>query len=88
MYLTKYVTKNNAEFDCQVWNCTQGISELYTAFYTGMGFLDELYRLKGDEIKEVPMEYCMLHLIPIDKTTNRFYDRLQLKNNERFDNHK
>lgn len=79
-YLTKYVTKNNAEFDCQVWNCSQGISNLYTDFYTGPEFLDELYRIKGEEIKEVPLEYCTLHLIPLDKTTFRFYDRLEEKN--------
>lgn len=79
-YLTKYVTKNKAEFDCQVWNCSQGISNLYTGFYTSYAFLEQLYKLKGDEIKEVPMEYCTLHLIPLDKTTFRFYDRLEIKN--------
>lgn len=28
MYLTKYVTKNTAKFNCQVWNCSKKISAL------------------------------------------------------------
>lgn len=79
-YLTKYITKNMAQFNCQVWNCSQGVSNLYTGFYTGMEFLEELQRLKGNQIKEIPMEYTTLHLIPLDKTTYRFYDRLKEKN--------
>lgn len=79
-YLTKYVTKNKAEFDCQVWNCSEGISKLYTDFYTGPEFLDNLYRVAGERITEFPMEFCNLHFIPLDKTTIRFYDRLEIKN--------
>ncbi|WP_066616585.1 rolling circle replication-associated protein [Rufibacter roseus] len=80
VYLTKYVTKNKAEFKCQVWNCSKSISALYTDFYTDYSFLEELHRLKRNEIKEIPLEYCTLHLIPLDKTTIRFYDRLENKN--------
>lgn len=77
-YLTKYVTKNKAEFRCQVWNCSKSISALYTDYR----FLEELQRLKKEEIKEVPLEFCTLHLIPLDKTTIRFYDRLENKNRQ------
>ena len=70
-YLTKYVTRNKAGFKSQVWNWSKDISALYTDFYTGYEFLEELQRLKGSEIKEVPLEYCTLHLIPLDKTTMR-----------------
>jgi len=31
-YLTKYVTKNNDEFKCQVRNCSKKVSALYTDF--------------------------------------------------------
>jgi hypothetical protein len=81
-YLTKYVTKNKAEFKCQVWNCSKNISALYTDFYTGFEIVEDFQRLKGSEIKEVPLEYCTLYLIPLDKTTMRFYDRLEVKNRQ------
>ena len=86
VYLTKYVTKNKAEFKCQVWNCSKSISALYTDFYTDYDFLEGLQRLKKDEIKEVPLEFCTLHLIPLDKTTIRFYDRLENKNRQTLKN--
>lgn len=86
VYLTKYVTKNKAEFKCQVWNCSKSISALYTDFYTDYSFLEELQKLKKDEIKEVPLEFCTLHLIPLDKTTIRFYDRLENKNRKTLEN--
>ena len=31
--MTKYITKNDAKFKCQVWNCPKRYSELYTDFY-------------------------------------------------------
>lgn len=79
-YLTKYVTKNKAEFKCQVWNCSKSISALYTDFYTDYSFLEGLQRLKKDEIKEVPLEYCTLFQIPLDKNVMKFYGRLERKN--------
>lgn len=82
MYLTKYVTKNKAEFNCQVWNCSKKVSQLYTGFYSSMNFLDQLRRVKGYDIKEVSKEYCTLHFIPFDKTTFRFYDELKRVNND------
>jgi hypothetical protein len=85
IYLTKYVTKNNESFKCQVWNCSKRISALYTDFYTDLNFIKELERLeKANEldIKRVQEEYCNLMFYPITKTTNRFYDRLHNKNKE------
>ena len=29
-YLTKYVTKNDGEFDCAVWSCSRSISRIFT----------------------------------------------------------
>ena len=85
IYLTKYVTKNNESFRCQVWNCSKRISALFTDFYTDFSFIRELERLEtADEIKikRVKEEYCNLMFYPITKTTNRFYDRLHQKNKD------
>jgi hypothetical protein len=30
-YVTKYITKNESEFDCLIWNCSGSISRLYTS---------------------------------------------------------
>lgn len=30
-YLTKYVTKNDGQFDCNVWNCSKSVSHLFTS---------------------------------------------------------
>lgn len=76
MYLTKYITKNTAKFNCQVWNCSKKISALYTGFYSDYSFIETLYKLKGNEIKQVDLEYCSLHLVPLDKTTIRLYDKI------------
>jgi hypothetical protein len=75
----KYVTKNKAEFKCQVWNCSKSISTLYTDFYTDYDFLEGLQRLKKEEIKEVPLEFCTLYLIPLDKTTIGFMTDLKTR---------
>lgn len=86
-YLTNYVTKNNSSFGCQVWNCSKKISRLYTDFYTGLGFLHQLERLEqegklGGQIKRFTSEYCNINLIPLNRTTLKFYDRLDVKNKE------
>lgn len=78
-YLTKYVTKNANYFGCQVWNCSKNVSALYTAFYSGYEFLDNVAKL-GVQTKEVSLEHCNLHLIPLDRTTIRLYDRIADKN--------
>ncbi|WP_423148040.1 rolling circle replication-associated protein [Rubrolithibacter danxiaensis] len=86
IYLTKYVTKNTAKFKCQVWNCSKKISALYTDFYSDYSFIEQLQKLKGDAIKEVQMEYCTLHLIPLDKSTIRFYDKIGFQNQKVWSN--
>lgn len=30
-YITKYITKNDSEFDCLIWNCSNSISKLFTS---------------------------------------------------------
>lgn len=85
IYLTKYVTKNNEAFKCQVWNCSKRISQLYTDFYTDFSFIKEIERLeeaKEITVKRVKEEYCNLMFYPLTKTTIRFYDRLHQKNKD------
>ncbi len=85
-YLTKYVTKNSGQFTCQVWNCSKKISRLYTDFYTGIEFIRQLEKLEkegqlGGELKVFPQLYCNITLIPLNRTTMNFYNRLDVKNN-------
>lgn len=85
IYLTKYVTKNNEKFMCQVWNCSKKISALYTDFYTDFSFIREVERLETANeitIKRVKEEYCNMMFYPLTKTTIRFYDRLHQKNKD------
>lgn len=84
-YLTKYITKNTGQFECQVWNCSKKISRLYTDFFTEVEFLEEFKRLEnagllGGEIKIFPKEFYTIHLIPLNRTTSNFYNRLDVKN--------
>jgi len=46
-YVTKYVTNNEAKFNCQVWNCSRKVSELYSDFYTKEDFTDQFKRLNA-----------------------------------------
>lgn len=90
-YLTKYVSKNSSQFDCQVWNCSKKISRLYTAFYSGFEFIRELERLQKlnqleGEIKFYPMEYCNVHLIPLNRQTIKFYHVLEEMNRQVWNN--
>jgi len=80
MYITKYITKNVSTFKCQVWNCSKKISALYTGFYSDGSFLENIRLVPDIKITEVEKEYCHLHYIPLNKTTLRFYDNVQLKN--------
>ncbi|MDN3654371.1 hypothetical protein QWZ08_01960 [Ferruginibacter paludis] len=91
-YLTKYVTKNVSKFNCQVWNCSKKISRLYTDFYSGTGFIDNLeyleeQQLLGGEIKTFIQEYCDVKLIPLNRTTLPFYSKIE-KENRRIWNYK
>ena len=63
LYLTKYVTKNKSQFNCQPWNCSKLVSQLYTDFYTNFSFLKQLERLEANkeiEIKRIREEWCNL----------------------------
>lgn len=84
-YLTKYITKNTGHFDCQIWNCSKKISRLYTDFYTDIEFIREFERLEtggqlGGKLKVYFETYCNVHIIPLNKTTLKFYTRLDNKN--------
>jgi hypothetical protein len=78
--LTKYITKNASKLKCQVWNCSKKISSLYTDFYSSYDFLQRLKEIEGNEIKEIPLEYCNLNLIPLNTETMKFYDDLKTEN--------
>lgn len=89
IYLTKYVTKNKSEFNCQPWNCSKGVSMLYTDFYTRLNFLDQLERLEKRKdiiITRIRQEYCNLFYYPINRKTIRFYDGLHARNKELWTN--
>ncbi len=80
-YVAGYLNKSEDSFDCPVWNCSKRISRLYTAFYSGTGFIDQLKRLEaanllGGNIKTIVKEWCHILLIPFNKTTQRFYQRI------------
>ena len=84
-YVTKYVTKNNAKFDCQVWNCSRQVSELYTDFYTTTDFTDDLKRLeavkKEFEVKNHRGQpFLKIKMVDLNRRTLPLYKRLDEKN--------
>lgn len=83
-YVTKYVTKNNAKFKCQVWNCSKKISELYTDFYTNEEFTDQFKRLnaisKEFTDKDPKNPVVNVKMIDLNRQTIPLYKRLDDKN--------
>lgn len=83
-YVTKYVTKNNAKFKCQVWNCSRRVSELYTDFYTTTEFTDQFERLgavlKTFEVKDQNRPFLNIKMINLNRQTLPLYKRLDTKN--------
>jgi hypothetical protein len=84
-YLTAYVTKNQGQFKCQIWNCSKKISRLYTDMYDDVSFLRKVEVLErkgllGGERKIYTQEYSAVHTIPLNKTTMNFYNRIDEKN--------
>ena len=83
-YVTKYVTKNNAKFKCQVWNCSKKVSQLYTDFYTNTEFTDQFTRLKAvskefiDKDSKSPV--INVKIIELNRKTIPLYKRLDDKN--------
>ncbi len=84
-YLTKYVTKNESKFNCQVWNCSKKISRLYTSFYSGINFIRHLENLEatdqlGGKVKVYVKEYCNICIVPLNRITIQLYHRIDEKN--------
>jgi hypothetical protein len=79
-YITKYVTKNRDQFDCQVWNCSKKISMLYTDFYSGYEFIEDVEKVLEYELEPIPAEYCTIYPIPLNRKTLPMYNRLNEKN--------
>lgn len=79
-----YVTKNNAKFKCQVWNCSKRVSELYTDFYTTMDFTDNFTCLnevlKEFEVKDhIERPFLNIKMTDLNRTTLPFYTRLDAR---------
>lgn len=86
-YLTHYVTKNEGQFFCQVWNCSKKISRLYTEYYSDMAFIKQVEALEaqnllGGERKVYKQEYCHVHTIPLNRITLNLYSKIDQKNKE------
>ncbi len=84
-YLTFYVTKNEGEFKCQIWNCSKKVSWLKTNMYEDMSFLlrvDAMEKadLLNGERKVYKNEYCAIHTIPLNRNTLRLYNRIDEAN--------
>jgi hypothetical protein len=88
-YVTKYVTKNNEKFKCQVWNCSRKVSELYTDFYTTTEFTDQFKRLnavsKEFTDKDPKSPVINVKMIELNRQTMPLYKRLDDKNKSLMD---
>jgi hypothetical protein len=89
-YLTKYLTKTESKFKCQVWNCSKKISRLYTCFYSGMQFIRHIEKLNesgqlGGELKVYPQDYCNVLVLPLNRLTVNLYNRIDDENRKQWD---
>ncbi len=83
-YITKYITKNNDKFKCQVWNCSKKVSHFSTDFYTDESFIEPFKKLDA-----IPKEYkdknskspvINVKMIDLNRQTLPLYKRLDDKN--------
>jgi len=85
-YVTKYVTKNDAKFKCQLWNCSRKVSELYTDFYTKEDFTDQFVKLNPISKEFIDKDYkspiLNVKMIELNRQTIALYKRLDNKNKE------
>jgi hypothetical protein len=86
-YIAGYLSKSTETFDCRVWHCSRGVSKLYTGFYSGIGFIEQLQRLEQENLldgkmKIIAKEFCNILLIPFNATTEKLYERVHIKNRE------
>lgn len=84
-YIAGYLSKSEDTFDSLVWNCSKRISRLYTSFYSGPGFLNNLKKLEESGLLEgkvttVSKEFCNILFYPINRVTSRFYEKLHEQN--------
>lgn len=84
-YLTYYVTKNDGEFKCQVWNCSKKVSWLKTDLYGDISIMYQIVALEkakilGGERKTYEQEYCVVHTIPLNRITLNFYNKIDEAN--------
>ena len=80
-YLTYYVTKNDGEFNCQIWNCSKKVSWLNTDMYQDISFMKRVEALEranllGGERKIYTQEYCAVHTIPLNRITLNLYSQI------------
>ncbi len=84
-YVTKYVTKNDAKFKCQVWNCSKGVSQLYTDFYTTTEYTNQFKKM-GAVLREFEVKdqnkttFLNVKMIALNRNTLPMYDKLCKKN--------
>jgi hypothetical protein len=86
-YLTHYVTKNDGEFRCQIWNCSKKVSRLYTEFYDSMAFIKKVEKLEelkllGAERKVYVNDFAATHVIPLNKITLNLYSSIDERNQQ------
>jgi len=86
-YLTYYVTKNEGQFRCQIWNCSKKVSWLKTNMYEDISFLKKVEALEkanllGGERKIYKEEYYAVHTIPLNRITLNLYGKIDKVNQE------
>jgi hypothetical protein len=83
-YVTKYITKNNDKFKCQVWNCSKKVSHFYTDIYTTEAFIEQFKKLNAiskeyiDKNSKSPV--INVKMIDLNRQTLPLYKRLDDKN--------